>query len=112
VKCAVGIGVEPGDLARVGDPGDLGNLHAVVKHRGGIVQEGVRAGVGVKEEAVLARSRVTEIAYREPSVIDPEDLGKHKRGTRFVGVGGDGRVGNGRRGDGAPGEAGALALKP
>src|SRR5207248_3567446 len=96
------IGVEPSDLARVGNPGDLGDLHAVVEHRGGVVQEGVGVGVGVKEEAVLTRSRVTEIAYREPSVIDPEDLGEHKRGTGFVGVGGDGRVGNGRRGDGAP----------
>ena len=46
VKDPVGVGVEPGDLARVGDPRDLGHLHAVVERLAGVIQEGVHARYG------------------------------------------------------------------
>ena len=41
VEDPIGIRVEPRDLARVGNPGDLGNLHAVAERRTGVIQEGV-----------------------------------------------------------------------
>ena len=50
---AVGVRVEPRDLARVGNARDLGDFHTVVERLAGIIQEGVFAGVGVVDKAVL-----------------------------------------------------------
>lgn len=53
VKHPIGIGVEPGDLARVGDARYLCDFHAVIELLGRIVQERVLSGERVVEEAVL-----------------------------------------------------------
>src|SRR5271165_4671325 len=69
--------------------------------RGRIVHEGIRPGNGVVEEAVLAGGGVSEIAHREATIVDPEDLREHECGARFPWDRGDCWVGDCGRDDGA-----------
>ena len=112
VEDAVGVRVEPRDLARVGDARDLGHFHAVIERLAGIIQERVLAGVGVVDEAVLAGGGVAVVAHSDAVVVDPEDLGEDERGARFPRDGRDRRVGDRGAGDGAVLAASSLAMKP
>ena len=95
----VGIRVEAGDLARIGDARDLRHLHAVVERLAGIVQERVLAGVGVVDEPVLAGGRVAVVAHGDSLVVDREDLREDERGAGLARNRRDHRVGDRRTRD-------------
>src|SRR5262249_56195450 len=87
VEDSVGVRIEAGDLARVGDARDLGDLDAVVESLAGVIQEGVLLGLDVVEEAVLTGGGVAVVTDGDALVVDPQDLGENERGTGFPGDG-------------------------
>ena len=93
VKVPIGIGVEPGDIARVVDPRDLGDLPLRYWNIAfGSSKKVYDLVIGVIEVAVLAGGRVTVVAHRDSLIVDPEDLGEDEGGTGFTRDFGNGRV--------------------
>ena len=99
MRNTIGIRVEPGDLTRVGDPRDLGDLYAIMEGCPRIIQELVLMRARVVEIAVLTGGRIAVVARHEPFVVDPQELGEDERSTRLARNIRDGRVGDGGAGD-------------
>src|SRR5215470_4016323 len=83
------IGVEPGQLARVGNAGNLRDLDTIAEPHGWIIQECVFPGICVVKESVLTRGRISVIPDSNASVVHREYLGEHEGRSRLSRYGWD-----------------------